>query len=190
MDFLVLTFSEDDTATIAIIRKHPEIIPVLAGFLPGFGNVNPFETLRVELPKQWRMVSRPSTNEVMTCFANLAACKGSTYFNVTNRITDWYISFSSFPEPNVRAEVAIYFYNLCAMAEADQMEVILEKGVLQALNNLIREEYLVQSALYAMKALLFVVRECKNFPSNNMAWNFSLRRVRIECQRMELVKYL
>jgi hypothetical protein len=190
LDFVVLTLSGKDTATHAIIQKYPELIVALTSFLPAFGKVNPFETLAVELSKQWRIISKQSTAQVMISLANLAACRGSAYLTITTGITDWYISFSSFADPDVRAEVAIYFYNLCAVSDGEQMEIILEKGILQALNNLIREEYLIQSALYSMKALLFVVKETKNFPKDNLAWNFSVRRVRMECHRMELVKYL
>lgn len=75
----------------------------------------------------------------MICFANIAACQGAAYFTVNTHVMDWYVSFSNFADPHVRAELAIYFYNLCAVSSGEQMEIILERGLLQALNNLIRE---------------------------------------------------
>jgi hypothetical protein len=72
-------------------------------------------------------------------------------------IINWIIAFSSCPEPHIRGELAILLFNIITKSSDEQTEILLEKNILNALNNVIREEYSVESMYYGLRALKLIL---------------------------------
>jgi hypothetical protein len=49
--------------------------------------------------------------------------------------------------------VAIYIHNAVASSKSEHVEILLEKGLLIAVNNVIREEYSLEATLFGLRAL-------------------------------------
>jgi hypothetical protein len=70
------------------------------------------------------------------------------------------------------------------------VEILLERGALTALSNVIREEYSTEAIVYGLKALYDVLIESKETPENNMVWMYSESRIKRECKQMGLTRFI
>ena len=83
----------------------------------------------------------------------MAAGAHSLLYMTKYRVLDWYVSFSNFDDPAFHTEVAYFIFNLVTTSKDEQMEILLERGALAALSNVIREEYSTEAILFGLKAL-------------------------------------
>lgn len=141
LKFLVLAVSGIDVATQKILSQNEGIISTVCKFLPGFGSVNPFNFFPEQSAQLRSLFSKAEAQNALMFFSNIAACSNSALLMLKHGILDWYVAASAYNDIFVHAEVAIYLFNLVARSEDEQLEILLEKNLLIALNNVIREAY-------------------------------------------------
>lgn len=111
LSFIVITLSGQDVLTQKVLSKHEGIITSLSRFLPGFDNFSPFSSLSAPTNIKWPSFSKPVVLSTMMCLANIAACSNSTYIMLKYNILGWYVAFSAYEDPDLRADVAICLFN-------------------------------------------------------------------------------
>jgi hypothetical protein len=54
------------------------------------------------------------------------------------KILNWFITFSSFPDPAIKGEIAIFLFNSVVICNSEQVEILLEQNILVGLSRVIK----------------------------------------------------
>lgn len=167
-----------------VLDQHPKLISILGDLLPvtlGFSQFNP------QSPFQ-QHYDLDLIYGAMLCLSNIAAIEFSTFSLLKYNIFHKMIAMANFGHSFVKGEIAIFLMNAVVMANDEQLEIILERNLLDALNQAIQEDNCMDAIKYGLLALRDVLKRSESFPHNNLAWHFSGRNVQRFCKRMGLYK--